>query len=199
MKEVTVTQMRKIDRLMISHGISLLQMMEHAGRGLAEIVMKLKPQRVTVLVGSGNNGGGGFVCARFLHNWGVKVKVVLSGKLSDAGKHHLKTIRKLKISVDKEIRGKPDVIVDALLGYNAVGEPRGDVKSLIENTNSLKTKVVSLDVPSGFDLKTGKFFETSFKKAIVGTIGKPKEGMVGNIKKLYVIDIGIPKEFYKNL
>src|SRR2546425_9577656 len=68
--------MREVDRLMIeTFRISLVQMMELAGRTLAALVRLrlgglVSGQSVVVAVGTGHNGGGGLVAARHLANWG---------------------------------------------------------------------------------------------------------------------------------
>jgi len=74
---ISVDQMREVDRLMVDEfGVTLLQMMENAGRSLAVLARDrflgnyAGGKRVTVLAGSGGNGGGGMVCARRLANWG---------------------------------------------------------------------------------------------------------------------------------
>ncbi|MFQ6616474.1 MAG: NAD(P)H-hydrate epimerase, partial [Fidelibacterota bacterium] len=79
---ITADQMREIDRLMVEEmGISLEQMMEQAGRNLADLAVELlhrrRPRgpdyRVVVACGTGNNGGGGMVAARILSNRGIEV------------------------------------------------------------------------------------------------------------------------------
>jgi len=73
--------MREVDRVMVEDlHIELVQMMENAGRGLAELAIdRFSPGSVTVLAGPGGNGGGGPVGARHLANRGCQVQVVLSG------------------------------------------------------------------------------------------------------------------------
>ena len=63
---LTEVQMIEVDRVMIDElQIGLIQMMENAGRNLAQIVLdRFGPSSVTVLAGSGGNGGGGLVAAR---------------------------------------------------------------------------------------------------------------------------------------
>ncbi|NIP35279.1 MAG: bifunctional ADP-dependent NAD(P)H-hydrate dehydratase/NAD(P)H-hydrate epimerase, partial [Thermoplasmata archaeon] len=85
------------------------------------------------------------------------------------------------------------VIVDALLGYGQVGNPRGQVATLVEEGEESGRQVVSLDVPTGFDLETGEFRSISFKEPVTLTVGLPKANMVGNIKDLWLADIGIPR------
>jgi NAD(P)H-hydrate epimerase len=74
---ITTDQMREVDRAMIEdYGISLIQMMENAGRNLAHLARRRflgddpRGRRVVVLAGTGGNGGGGLVCARNLRNGG---------------------------------------------------------------------------------------------------------------------------------
>ncbi|HET60384.1 MAG TPA: NAD(P)H-hydrate epimerase, partial [Chloroflexi bacterium] len=73
--------MREVDRLMIEQfHISLVQMMENAGRNLAALAIERfldknpNGKRVVILAGRGGNGGGGLVCARRLHNWGATIQ-----------------------------------------------------------------------------------------------------------------------------
>ena len=77
---LTTEQMREVDRVMVEDlHIELVQMMENAGRGLAELAIdRFSPGSVTVLAGPGGNGGGGPVGARHLANRGCQVQVMLS-------------------------------------------------------------------------------------------------------------------------
>jgi NAD(P)H-hydrate epimerase len=78
---VTAEQMREVDRIAVEEfGLGILQMMENAGRNLAENVLDMLDgarSEVAVLAGSGGNGGRGLCCARHLHNRGFQVWVVL--------------------------------------------------------------------------------------------------------------------------
>ena len=80
---ITREQMQEVDRLMVEvYGIQIIQMMENAGRNLAELVRRLTGnsvigKRVVIAVGKGNNGGGGLVAARHLYDWGANVVVLL--------------------------------------------------------------------------------------------------------------------------
>ena len=101
---ITTAQMRRVDELMVDdYGIALLQMMENAGRELAALARRLMggkvtDRRIAVLCGAGNNGGGGLVAARYLHNWGARVHVQLATepeRLKDAPAHQWRTVRVL--------------------------------------------------------------------------------------------------------
>ena len=103
MRYVTAEQMRNVDELAIKeYHISLFQMMELAGSSLATLVKSLfkkpvKTLNILILAGKGNNGGGGLVAARHLHNWGSEASVVFSNKsnLKPAVIHHKKALLKI--------------------------------------------------------------------------------------------------------
>ena len=86
MELLTAAQMRAIEQAAIASGeVTGLELMERAGRGVAEAVLEWRPElattahRAVVLCGPGNNGGDGFVVARLLKQRGWKVEVFLYG------------------------------------------------------------------------------------------------------------------------
>jgi NAD(P)H-hydrate epimerase len=197
---ITVDQMREVDRLMVEEfGIILPQMMENAGRILAELTMELfVPDRASILVGKGHNGGGGLVAARYLHNKGVDTEVVLaSPDLAEVPMRRLSTLRALDLPIRSSMEHEDGIIVDALLGYNQLGAPRGRIGDLVEAGEESRLPVISLDVPTGFDLERGEYQNISFKDPPTLTLGLPKANMEGNIKDLWLGDIGIPREVYE--
>src|SRR6187397_2141072 len=77
-------EVRELDRrAMQEYGVPGVVLMENAGRGAAELFLRLNPERppVLILCGPGNNGGDGFVMARHLQNAGVEVDVLLFGSV----------------------------------------------------------------------------------------------------------------------
>lgn len=85
MKLVTSAQMRNIDeRTVDGAGISGLELMEKAGKGVAEVAKEMlgdgSNKKVVIFCGRGNNGGDGFVVGRYLAQWGVDVKFFLTAK-----------------------------------------------------------------------------------------------------------------------
>ena len=123
-QHLTTFQMIEVDRLMIEeYGISLLQMMENAGRCLSTLAVKrflkrkLKTKRVVVLAGTGGNGGGAMVYARRLHNLGAKVIVYLSAeqdRMSPVAQLQLNTLKRMGIRIkraDKLANAKPVALV----------------------------------------------------------------------------------------
>src|ERR1700686_2238706 len=88
MKALTAAEMREVDRLTTErYGIPSLQLMEAAGKNVANAVLREfspgLPQRVTILCGKGNNGGDGLVAARYLALGGRTIRVLLTGQESE--------------------------------------------------------------------------------------------------------------------
>lgn len=216
---VTAEQMRGIDHIAVEEfGLGILQMMENAGRGLAENVLDMLdgagtcPERsrkgeVTVLAGSGGNGGGGLCCARHLHNRGFKVWVVLSKEaatLTGAARNQRQILQAaglqpIELSQAEEVVCRAQIVVDALIGYSLRGAPQGRVAELIELCNQHASRVLSLDVPSGLNATTGKAPGLVVHPERMLTLALPKTGLEGVPGDLYLADIGIPLEVYHRL
>lgn len=212
---VTVSQMREVDRLAVeAYGITLLQMMENAGRALAALARQrflggnAAGARVLVLAGSGGNGGGGLVAARRLHGWGADVEVRLSApaeRLRSETRHQLVTLERSGVQVHAGAEPVPscDLVVDALIGYSLRGAPQGLARQMIDETNGAGRPVVSLDIPSGMDADTGVAAASVIHASATLTLALPKVGLRAHgarrwIGELYLADIGIPPELYES-
>lgn len=185
--------MAEADRLAIEEfGISLLQMMEHAGAALAALVDALAPEGpVTVLAGGGNNGGGGLCSARHLHNRGRDVEVVLAtDRPGEAAAHHLRTLRAIGVDPAASPPGAPAVVVDALVGYGLSGPLRGRAAELAAWAEG--RFVVSLDLPSGHG------FAGAVGAAATLTLALPKESL-RDVRPLYLADLGLPPELWQRM
>jgi NAD(P)H-hydrate epimerase len=210
---LSVDQMREVDRLMVQEmHISLLQMMENAGRNLAVLARALVDgdvfgRRVHVIAGSGGNGGGGLVAARHLHNAGADVVVSMTSQpedLSPATRQQLKILRSAGVPVGVGVpqTPTPELVVDALLGYNQRGNPRGDHANLINWSKG--RRVLALDVPSGLELESGTI-RTPYVQAVATlTLALPKHGLrspgaAGLVGKLFVADISVPATVYQRV
>lgn len=182
---LTVDQMAEGDRLAIEvFGIGLLQMMEHAGAALADVVMTHAPDgEVVVLAGGGNNGGGGLCAARHLVDRGRFVAVTLAtDRLGDATRHHLHTLAAMGIGPTDEQPDAP-VVVDALVGYGLEGPLRGRSAELA--AWSADRQVISLDFPSGYG------YEGAVDPSATVTLALPKVEL-RNLRPLYLADLGLP-------
>jgi NAD(P)H-hydrate epimerase len=220
---VTADQMREVDRIAVEEfGLGILQMMENAGRNLAENVLAMlggARGEITVLAGSGGNGGGGLCCARHLHNRGYKVWVVLdreAEKLTGPARNQLDILQVAGVApvassqAAQAIR-RSKIVVDALIGYGLRGIPQGRTAELIELCNTLHSadadgvdpqqaaRVLSLDVPSGLPATTGEAPGPVVRPDRTLTLALPKTGLHKAPGELYLADIGIPPEVYGRL
>ncbi len=215
---ISTAEMIEVDRLMIEkYHIELIQMMENAGRCLAILATKrflkkkLSHKRVLVLAGTGGNGGGALVCARRLHNWGVKVEVYLTDhedKITPVPLHQLGILRQMGVPIKKgdalPKKQKVDLIIDGIIGYNIKGNPYGLTKEMIDWTNLQKAPILSLDTPSGLDLTTGIIRQPTIQATATLTLALPKQGLFDPsalkiVGELYLGDISVPAELYQNL
>jgi NAD(P)H-hydrate epimerase len=208
---VTAEQMREVDRIAVEEfGLSILQMMENAGRNLAQNVLDMldgNRREVTILAGSGGNGGGALCCARHLHNRGCKVSVVLdraADSLTGAARNQLEILAAIglapvEFSQSEDAMWRLDIVVDGLIGYGLRGAPQGRIAELIKLCLQNAARVLSLDVPSGLDATTGETPGLAIRPDRTLTLALPKTGLEGLPGDLYVADIGIPPEVYHRL
>lgn len=219
MRWVTAAEMREIDRRAIEEfGVTSHELMENAGRAVAEQVLKLvgRPTHsILVLAGKGNNGGDGLVAARCLHQKGYPVHVLL---FSEGRKLKADPARNFaanaKLSIPCRIVGEhfawetvpglfreQDVVIDALFGVGLDKEIKEPCRGLIRQVNASGRKVVAVDIPSGLHADTGEILGACIKATATVTLGLAKQGfykgegpkMTGEV---VVADIGIPKELW---
>jgi NAD(P)H-hydrate epimerase len=218
---ISVDQMREVDRLMVEEmGITLLQMMENAGRGLATQARRLLDGDVTgkpivILAGPGGNGGGGLAAARRLSIWGANVSVIL-GQVATAMRgvpaQQLSIVEKMSLAIHGPVQGTPvgsllapaALIVDALIGYSLRGTPREPIASLIRAANGVGVPVMALDIPSGLDGDSGVASDPTIRATATLTLALPKAGLLRPaahawVGKLYVADISVPPVIYQRL
>jgi NAD(P)H-hydrate epimerase len=213
---ITAEQMRDVDRVMIEcFHIELVQMMENAGRNLAELAVDaFRPRRVVVLAGPGGNGGGGLVAARHLVNRGRIVHVVLGApqaRLGPVPAHQLDILRRMGVPIsiaptppgldDLGELGELDLIVDALIGYGLDGDPAEPAAGLIRWADAQRAPVLSLDTPSGLDVTTGRPGRPCVHAVATLTLALPKTGLLNarEVGRLYLADISVPPLLYQRM
>jgi NAD(P)H-hydrate epimerase len=199
---LTEAQMIEVDRVMIDTLlIGLTEMMENAGRALAQVVIdRFAPSSVTVLAGSGGNGGGGLAAARHLANRGVDVSVTLSQTtehFAPVPGHQYSILRRMGVSVTPDPR-RSDVVIDALIGYSLRGAPRGRVGELISEISEIGNQIVSLDTPSGLNVTDGSVPGLVVNADATLTLALPKIGLrdAPQVGELYLADISVPPSVY---
>jgi NAD(P)H-hydrate epimerase len=216
---VTAGEMQEMDRQAIeTHGIPGLELMENAGQGATNVLLDQFADRIKagvgIICGKGNNGGDGFVIARYLADRRIDVTVYLLAKAAgvkgDAAAN-LKRLAALKIPVieipdeDSFLKIKSefrrfDLLVDAILGTGLTSDVRGFFKTVINFINDLNRSgipVFAVDMPSGLNSDTGQLCGTciraqgtaTFALAKIGHFTYPGADYTG---KLEIIDIGIP-------
>src|SRR3990170_4889007 len=176
-RTISSREMRALEINAEYFGVSLLQLMENAGRNVAvEVASRFpKGRRVAVFCGLGGNGGDGFVAARHLLSMGFKVVVVLAGRGRDinheAALKNWSALQFLHESIPvNEVtdssaipRVGADVVVDALLGTGTKGKLKQPISTLVEYINSIDAFKVAVDVPTGIDSDTGEVLGTAVK------------------------------------
>ena len=202
---LTEDEMIEVDRVMVDDlGIELIQMMENAGRNLAQLAIeRFAPTSVLVVAGSGGNGGGGLVAARHLANRGVNVEVVLSRRpeeLQGVPAHQLAVLQRMGVPFVTTV-GDVDLLIDAVIGYSLRGGPGGRSRELIEAMNASASPVLSLDIPSGIDATTGGAAGESVRADATLTLAAPKVGLrsANGVGDLFVADISVPPSVLSNL
>jgi len=211
---LTTAQMAEVDRAMIEdYGITLIQMMENAGRCLAHLARTRflggdpRGQEVTILAGKGGNGGGALVCARRLANYGAHVQVHLAVPemgLGPVPAHQLAILRRMGLPVvgpEHLPESGGELVIDGLIGYSLNGAPRGATASLIRWANTHPAPILALDVPSGVDASTGTVHEPAIQATATLTLALPKfglraSGVDARVGELYLADISVPPELY---
>jgi ADP-dependent NAD(P)H-hydrate dehydratase / NAD(P)H-hydrate epimerase len=216
MRLVKASEMQEMDRFTVEEmGIAGIVLMENAGRGATRVFVEhFEPppnSRIFFLCGRGNNGGDGYVMARYLHQKGFRVSVfVLSEcqKIIGDALINLKIIQRMGLDV-KEVadpkrwagcRGffeDADFIVDGILGTGLNSTVRGFYQQVIEDVNASLKPVMSVDIPSGLHADTGAVMGVAVRADVTATFGFPKVGQLlfpgaGLVGRLIRIDIGIP-------
>jgi hydroxyethylthiazole kinase-like uncharacterized protein yjeF len=197
--------MRSVDRWAIEEqGVDSLELMENAGRAVAEAVARLAPEGpVRVVCGKGNNGGDGLVAARLLRELGFEAEVLLlwpADELSEDATANLKRLREGAIEVGGEVAAwlaGSGAIVDAIFGTGFSGAPREPAAAAIGAMNDCGAPIVACDVASGVDAATGEVagavvecdVTVTFHGAKVGHYVAPGKWATG---ELVVAPIGIP-------
>jgi hydroxyethylthiazole kinase-like uncharacterized protein yjeF len=194
------------DRAAIRGGVSGLRLMEAAGRAVAEEACDMTPGfgRVAVLCGPGNNGGDGFVAARYLARRGRRVRLALLGDRSkltgDAGEMARRWTGGVEALGPKVLKGA-DLVVDALFGAGLTRgiDENGPVGRVLAEIAARGVPVLAVDLPSGLNGDDGQVAGAAVKANRTVTFFRRKPGhlllpgrqLCGIVR---VADIGIPAD-----
>jgi NAD(P)H-hydrate epimerase len=218
-------QSREADQIAIQeYGLPGIVLMENAGRGCAEQLLRRGCHRgVVICCGPGNNGGDGFVIARHLSNRDVPVKVVLffaSDKLKGDALVNFLVLQKMDVVIERFVSTANESLladlmssvsgvtaewlVDAWLGTGAVGPVQPPLDRGITLANQLAIRRMAIDIPSGLDCDTGIPSAVTFRADVTCSFMASKLGfrvpearsVTGEIE---IIDIGLPKSILDRL
>jgi len=200
---LTTAEMTEADRLAIAGGAAGSELMESAGRAVAEAVAERHPSdsRILVVAGPGNNGGDGFVAARLLAERGARVEVMLLvgdvGQLKgDAALAAKKWSGPVAAAEPRALAGA-GVVIDALFGAGLDRPVQGKARALIEAINAGNAPVYAVDLPSGINGTSGAALGVAVKATHTITFFRKKPGHLLLPGRLHcgtiaVADIGIP-------
>ena len=224
MQILLVEEMRALDRAAEEEiGIPGIVLMENAGRAVADAAEKMLGscchKKVVIFAGKGNNGGDGSGAARWLHNRGAEVTLVLAGaaeelsgsaadelqyyiacgspllEVTDAGDN-------LRFAEIEALILQADLIIDGLLGTGFSGKMRPLFIRLCGCINKIKEKnpacrILAVDIPTGVNGDTGEADKNAVRADATVTMALPKLGLylypgAEHVGKLQVADIGMP-------
>ena len=220
MKFLTVSEMIAVEKAADAKGHTYADMMEAAGKGLAEVIQDvygyLPEKRVTALVGSGNNGGDALVALDYLITWGWKATALLIRHRDPKDPLIRRFAEKGGIILEcSEIPPHPDpimeeilsaaVVLDGILGTGIklpIRKPLNQVLSYIKSLlyeSKNRPFIVAVDCPSGMDCDTGKVDQSCLPADLTVTMAGVKQGLLrfpayNYIGELRLVDIGLPED-----
>ncbi len=199
---ITTQEMKELEE---SSGIPRIQLMENAGRGIFSVLKdkfpELKDKKILVVCYHGNNGGDGFVAARYLsEESGVDVLFIGDEtKLKEEARINFRKIKnndRIQVLVDPEQADFDDydIIIDALLGTGTEGSIKQPISQIIDLVNSSSAYKVSVDIPTGLDPDTGEIHDKIINADLIITMHDIKSGLERYKDKTVIVDIGIRKD-----
>jgi NAD(P)H-hydrate epimerase len=202
-------QVRELDRITIEEkGIPGIKLMRSAAQACVDVLLGQAPSpgKVSVLCGSGNNAGDGFIIAGLLANRGIEVTVGLVGKVpsaeTDAGKAY-GYCREAGVEILTAELSLQDsaFVVDALLGTGLIGPVRPEYQQVISAVNLHDCTVLAVDLPSGLCADTGNILGACIKADMTVTFIGRKLGLLTNdgpevVGELNFADLSVPASVF---
>ena len=196
--------MKEIDN---NSNIPQIVLMENAGRSVADEIKDIS-NSFLILCGSGNNGGDGFVIARWLKKFKKNVKVIIFNDdfKTNETKTNFQLLKVFEVEIEKFEKQKfledvknYEVIVDAIFGTGFKGSLKDNYYDAVEISNNLNKIRIAIDIPTGVNGENGFVENIAFKSDLTFTFAFEKLGhylFEGKIHsgKIKVIDIGIEEK-----
>ena len=186
---ISPERMRAVDANAQALGVSAVQLMESAGKGLADYVRGMSPGGVVILCGKGNNGGDGFVAARHLCRDCMVTVVFLSREmrtpeaarnfhaLSHCGVSFIIADTPDAVMACRDRISTADLVIDAMLGTGVAGVLREPYATCVRVVRESGVPVIAADTPT-----------PGLPATVVCSFHRAKKG------DPVIIDIGIPDE-----
>jgi hydroxyethylthiazole kinase-like uncharacterized protein yjeF len=216
MKLVSVSEMKAIEQEADASGLTYAEMMENAGRGLAEIILDEMADEegleVLGLVGPGNNGGDTLVALGQLANEGFKTRAYLIKRkakgdelikrLEDIGGEIVLADDDKEFSMLSAFLESADILLDGVLGTGIKLPLKADIAEVLNAVNTtldeldVEPMVIAVDCPSGVDSDTGEAADECIPADLTVTMAAVKQGLLrfpayDLVGDLEVVDIGL--------
>lgn len=218
MKLVTVTEMRAIEEEANQKGVPYELMMERAGKGIADIILRrygsTQPQVVLALVGSGNNGGDALVALKYLAEQGWQVRALLTKERDDILVSNIHNLQgEILVFNEKQNKEKfenwltdTDIVIDGLLGTGIDLPIRNPYQTILEVVKQSKAdiKIIAVDCPSGINCDTGETADECLFADLTVCMQAVKIGMLSfpayqYLGQLEIVDLNLPKNLDSEL
>jgi len=183
-----------------SSGIPRSNLMESAGKAVYRAVKEkidLKDKKILVVCYHGNNGGDGFVAARYFSD-DAETNLLFIGDENKLKKEASANFRKIEHNeriqflVDDEVDFDDyDIIIDAILGIGFKGRLNREISAVIEDINKSKAFKVSVDIPTGIDPDNGEAADKFVNADLIVTFHDMKAGLEKFEDRTVVADVGL--------
>lgn len=224
MRILTAGQMKIAEAMAVEKGISYEQLMESAGCGAADSILKryfqlneraFSEPKVLILLGKGNNGGDGLVIARKLLETipGLRVTLLfcLGNTLSELAERNRKRLtpfaNRIRVFYAEKISDKEldtlcrenDLILDGIFGTGFSGQLPEKIVRLLRAANRSKARKIALDIPSGMDCNNGVYDADTFRADLTYTFAAMKPAHLLKRSRalcgeIEAVEIGITQE-----
>ncbi|MFI7317883.1 NAD(P)H-hydrate dehydratase [Streptomyces venezuelae] len=200
----SVESVRAGERVVMDRGPEGV-LMQRAAAGLAaecaQLLGKVYGARVTLLVGSGDNGGDALYAGARLARRGAGVSAVLLApeRAHAGGLAALRAAGGLVVGADEaraeDVVARAGLVVDGIVGIGGRGGLREDAERLVAAVRD-DAAVVAVDLPSGVDADTGEVHGDAVRADVTVTFGAYKPGLLIDPGREYagvvrLVDIGL--------
>jgi NAD(P)H-hydrate epimerase len=180
--------------------IPVISLMENAGKEFAKALKEnidIKNKGILIVAYHGNNGGDGFVAARYLCD-DAEADVLFIGDEDKLKEEALVNFKKIgnnekiqMLALESVDFSDYDIIVDSIFGTGVQKEIKDPLATLIKNLNKSKAFKVSMDIPSGINPDTGEKLNVFFEPDLIVALHDIKKGLESYKDKTVVVDIGL--------